>query len=460
MEGVSVGEIQQWTKAELVGILDQGWQPPGIATDTRAIAPGEFFLALRGPRFDGHDFVETALAGGASGAIVERGWIEEHREVAGPLLVVPSSLEALAAVARHYRSRFDLPVIGVVGSSGKTTTKEMMAAVLEQKYQVLKSAGTENNEIGIPKTLLQLTPKHEVAVLELAARKFGDIRYLCSVAQPTIGALLNIGTAHIEFFGSVEGVAKAKGELLDYLDESCLALVNADDCVAAKEIKRTKGRLLGFSLERESQYRGEGLVLDQEGRGHFSLQNISFDLQVPGRHNVYNALAAAAVGHILGVPWEDVQCALAAFQGVPMRGEILRQNGICVINDSYNANPGSVRAALDLLCEMTPEGGRKIAVLGDMLELGPWSADLHAGIGRQLKDLDIDLLLATGPQSAGTVAAARAAGMREEQAKHFADKRTLGEYLSAALREADTVLVKASRGMELEEIVTHFLSGA
>ena len=284
MEEVCVGEIQQWTDAELVGILSGAWQLPGISTDTRTIVKGELFLALRGPNFDGHKFIEEAFKCGACGAMVEHSWVEQGGgSTAGPLLVVPSTLEALGTIARHYRRRFDLPVVGLVGSSGKTTTKEMIAAVLARKYQVLKTTGTENNEVGVPKALLQLTQKHEAVVLELAARKFGDIKYLCSCAQPTIGVLLNIGTAHIEFFGSVEGVAKAKGELLEYLDESCMALVNADDCVVVKEVKRTKGRLLAFSLERESQFRGEGLILDQEGCGHFSLQTNCFDLQVPGR---------------------------------------------------------------------------------------------------------------------------------------------------------------------------------
>ncbi len=456
MEEVCLGEIQQWTGAQLVGILSGARPLPGISTDTRTIVKGELFLALRGPNFAGHEFIEEAFERGACGAMVERSWVERGGgSTAGPLLVVPSTLEALGTIARHYRRRFDLPVIGVVGSAGKTTTKEMIATVLARKYQVLKTIGTENNEVGVPKTLLQLTQKHEAVVLELAARKFGDIKYLCSCAQPTIGVLLNIGTAHIEFFGSVEGVAKAKGELLEYLDESCMALVNADDCVVVKEVKRTKGRLLAFSLERESQFRGEGLVLDQEGRGHFSLQTISLDLKIPGRHNVYNALAAAAVGRILDLPWEDIRDALASFQAPPMRGEILRKNGIGIINDTYNANPGSLQAALELLKDLDAAGGRKIVVLGDMLELGQQSAALHADIGRRLTALNIDLFFATGPLSAETIKAARRAGMREEQTRHFEDKSDLGDYLSTILQEKDIVLVKGSRGMKLEEVIDH-----
>ncbi|MBN97679.1 MAG: UDP-N-acetylmuramoylalanyl-D-glutamyl-2, 6-diaminopimelate--D-alanyl-D-alanine ligase [Gemmatimonadetes bacterium] len=457
MNEVCLSEIQQWTDAELVGILNAGWEPAGISTDTRTIEKGDLFLALEGPNFDGHDFIELAFERGACGALVKRNWVARGGQASGPLLMVQSPLLALGRIARNYRRRFELPVIGVVGSAGKTTVKEMVAAVLGRKYCVLKTAGNENNEVGVPQTLLQLTQKHEAVVLELAARKVGDIEYLCSIAQPRIGLLLNIGTAHIEFFGSVEGVAKAKGELLEYLDESCLALVNADDCVVVKEVKRTKGRLLAFSLERESQFRGEGLVLDQEGCGHFTLQNFPFALQVPGRHNVYNALAAATLGRALEVPWEDIQAALGAFQAVAMRGEHLHNKGIRIINDVYNANPESVRAALNLLADMDPGGGRKVAVLADMLELGARGPALHAKIGRCSNELGIDYLITTGPLSKETVKAARNAGMDENRARHFLDKAALSDHLNSFLQEEDIVLIKGSRGMKLEEVVERLI---
>ena len=353
-------------------------------------------------------------------------------------------------MARAYRRRWEVPVVAVVGSAGKTTTKEMIAAVLGQRYRVLKTIGSENNEIGVPRTLLQLSPSHEAVVLELAARRIGDIRYLCSVAEPTIGVLLNIGTAHIEFFGSVEGVAKAKGELLDYMDESLTALVNADDRVVAQEVKRTKGRLLTFGFARESEFRGERLVLDQKGCGHFLLHNVPIDLNVPGRHNAYNALAAAAVGRILGVPWEGIQRALAEFEAVSQRGEIVRKNGIAVIDDCYNASPGSVSAALDLLVDVP--GARKIAVLGDMLELGTESGRLHVVVGEKAAEC-ADVVLAAGRESAHLVAAARAAGMAQDAARHFEQPEQLGEFAAAQLRHGDVVLVKASRAMSFDRVV-------
>jgi UDP-N-acetylmuramoyl-tripeptide--D-alanyl-D-alanine ligase len=410
------------------------------------------FVALTGPAYDGHAFVHQARQRGAAAALVARSWASVQGDPGlGPLLVVPDPLIALGTLAAGYRRQFQLPVVGVVGSAGKTTTKEMVAAVLARRYRVLRNVGNENNEIGVPRTLLQLSVTHQAAVVEMAARQTGDIAYLCTCAQPTLGVLLNIGTAHLEFFGSVEGVAKAKGELLDFLGESSTALVNADDCVLAKETKRTKGRLLGFSLERESRFRGEGLVLDQEGRGHFSLQNYDFHLRVPGRHNVYNALAAIAVGRLLAVPWGDIQEALAEFEPVAWRSQVRDWQGARLLDDTYNANPDSVAAALALLAGMAAQ--RRLAVLGDMLELGPEAVQLHDRIGQLAAAAGVDRLLTTGPLSAHTVAAARQAGLAAAVATHYPDREQLTAALREIVRPGDLVLVKASRGMGLDRVV-------
>ena len=455
MRGVSLGLIRQWTGGEWREVPDEGFEPTGVSSDTRTLDEGDLFVALKGPNFDGHRFVGEAFEKGAGAAVVERSCVGGlGRETTGPVLLVEGSgAEALGHIAREYRKSFDIPVVAVVGSSGKTTAKEMIAAVLERRFSVLKTRDNENNEIGVPATLLGLGEEHGAAVIEMGARKTGDIRYLCSVARPTIGVLLNIGTAHIEVFGSVERVAKAKGELLEYIeDESFVALVNADDRVVAKEVMRTKGRLLGFGLERESYYSGEGLVLDREGRGHFSLQLTSFELKISGCHNVYNALAAAAVGDQCGVPMGEISLALADFQPPAMRSQLLRKNGIVIINDCYNANPASVQAALQLLADVEPNAPRKIAVLADMLELGEASAQLHNSIGKQVVAMKVDLLLATGPLSRATVEAARSGGMAGS-AIHFESKKELTAYLKGFLAPGDVVLVKGSRGMKMEDIV-------
>ena len=454
MLALSLEGLRQWTRATRLGGPAK-MSVTGVSTDTRDLSPGDVFVALRGPSFDGHEFVGQAFVAGAAAAVVEHEWAAGRgRGVPGPLLAVASPLAALGSLGAAHRRRFSGPMVAVVGSAGKTTTKEMIAAVLGRRLRVLKTPETENNEIGVPKTLLRLTAEHEAAVLELAARKEGDIRYLCSLVRPTVGVFLNVGEAHLEFFETVERVAKAKGELLDSIgDESSLALINADDCVIAGEAKRTKGRLLGFGLTRGSHYSGEGLVLDQEGCGHFSLQHIPFHLQIPGRHNAHNALAAAAVGHQCGIPWPEIQAALAAFRPVSMRSETLRKGGVCVINDCYNANPESVRAALDTLASRRTEGGRRVAVLGDMLELGSAGPELHAGIGRHAAQLGIDVLAATGELSAHTVVAARETGMAQGAARHFVDAGALARFVKANSRTGDVILLKASRGMALDRIL-------
>lgn len=460
-QGVSLEDVRRAARASSQGpeaaSALQSAHAAGVSTDTRSLVPGQVFIALVGEHFDGHEHIDAAFAAGASAAIVERGSPVlaarvSGRTYTGPLLVVDSPLRALGRLARWHRRRFDIPVVAVTGSAGKTTAKEMIAAVLGTRYTVLTTPDNENNEIGVPRALLGLTPAHGAAVIEMGARHTGDIAYLCRIAQPTIGVLLNIGTAHLEVFGSVERVAKAKGELLDFIvDESYVALVNADDCVIAGEAMRTKGRLLGFGWSRESHFSGEGLVLDQEGCGHFSLQNTSFHLRIPGRHNAHNALAAAAAGVQCGISLSQAAAALADFEPVSMRSEILRKGGIRVINDCYNANPGSVRAALDLMAEM-PADGRRIAVLGDMLELGEDAAALHEEIGRYAA-AHVDVLLGTGPLSTHMVQGALAAGLPTGQAEHFIDRDSLMRRLKCTAGPGDVVLVKGSRGMQLEAVV-------
>ena len=475
MPELTLGKIERWADGEWEGGVkpDFAVVVDELSTDTRSIRSGSVFVALgagaggEAPRedttFDGHDFVDEAFERGASAAIVERRWGNEVWQKSRwqgrrSVLLVGDTLRAFGDVAGGYRQQFDIPVVGVVGSAGKTTTKEMIAAVLGRCYSVLKTEGTDNNEIGVPKVLLRLTAQHEVAVVEMAARRMGDISYLCEIARPTIGLLLNIGTAHLEFFESVERVAKAKGELLDYVGgESSVALVNADDCVVAKEAMRTKGRLLGFGLGRGSHISGEGLVLDQEGCGHFSLQHHPVELKIPGQHNVYNALAAAAVGISCGVPMAQICAALSAFKAVERRCEILRKNGICVINDCYNANPASVQAALDVLTSIEVEG-RRIAVLGDMLELGRQGPQLHVQIGQQIASKGIDRLAVLGPMGQHTVAGAIAAGFDAGRASHFEDKESLGDFMESFVECGDLVLIKGSRGIALEEIVDRVLS--
>ena len=443
-------QIREWTGANVIGIFDPDSVITGVSSDTRQIKNGDIFVALRGINHDGHKFLAEAFRLGAVAAIVENDCVVSSE--LGPIFFVESPLRALGEIARQHRSKFQIPVVCITGSSGKTTTKEMVASVLENRFNVLKSIGSENNEIGVPNTLLKLNAAHDVVVLELAARRQGDIEYLCSIAQPTFGVLLNIGSAHLEYFESLEGVAKAKGELLEYLDESLIALINADDRVVCQEVQRTKGRLLTFGFQSESIFRGEGLILDQESCGHFLFRGFEIDLSIPGGHNAYNALAALSVGVQLGVNIQDAARVLANFQAIEQRSQIIDSAGITIINDCYNANPESMRAALDIL--LNKLGQRKIALLGDMLELGPDSKRYHEELGRYVAPM-VDELLTIGTM--GKYIATSAMGVGLSKTFHFDNFDSVVKYLKNTLVKGDTILVKASQGMGLRRVVDSIL---
>ena len=285
---MTLAEAVEASKGTFVGSIDPATVcPTGGRRDSRQLEPGELFFAFEGENVDGHDYVDAVLSQGASAAVVSEAWRDGRgRDHPGPLIVTRSVDLALGHIARSYRKRFTCPVVAITGSNGKTTTKDMTSAVLSCRYRVLATEGNLNNRLGVPLTILRLSQDHEVAVIEMGISETGGLRYLCEIADPTIGVITNVGPTHLEFLGSVEGVAKAKGELLEHLDESSMAILNLDDLVLSKERARLKGRLLGFGVEKNSQFRGEGLILDQEGCGHFSLQGRKFQLNVPGRHNV------------------------------------------------------------------------------------------------------------------------------------------------------------------------------
>jgi UDP-N-acetylmuramoyl-tripeptide--D-alanyl-D-alanine ligase len=447
MRGVTLQQAAEAMKGELVGAANPGTEPTGGVIDNRVIEPGDLFFALKGEHTDGHRFVDAAIAEGASSAVVQRSWMAENRAY-GPVIAVDAPDLALGDLARHYRKRFDIPVVGITGSNGKTTTKDMTAAVLARKYKVLATRGNLNTRLGVPMTILGLDD-HEVAVIEMGISEHQGLTYLCEVADPTIGVITNIGPTHLEFLGSVEGVASAKGELLEYLDESSMAILNFDDLLLPKE--RAKGRLLGFGIEMSSQFRGEGLVLDQKGCGHFSLQNHNFDLQIPGRHNVYNALAAAAVGVALDISLSDVAQALSDFRPTRLRSNVAERDGIRVYNDAYNANPASMKAALRSLNEIEVTG-RRFAVLGDMLEIGPGAKKAHFELGRHAQLFGINELVAVGEFAEDIVAGALAEGIGHAHARAYADRGSVAAFLKACLKEGDLALIKGSNGLALWKI--------
>jgi UDP-N-acetylmuramoyl-tripeptide--D-alanyl-D-alanine ligase len=427
-----------------------------VSTDTRTLKAGNLFVALRGERYDGHGFLAAAADAGAAAAMVDTSF---PAQAPGrlPLIVVDDTRLGLGRLAAHWRSRFTLPLVALTGSSGKTTVKEMLAAILRHasraadgatQDQVLATRGNLNNDIGLPLMLLELAPAHRYAVIEMGMNHAGEIRYLAELANPDIALVTNAGRAHIEFLGSEEAIARAKGELFESLRPGATAIFNADDRFAPLWRELTKGRLcLEFSLEHPAAvtatYKLRELESDIVLR--HSSREASVRLSAPGVHNVRNALAAAAAAAALGIPLSVIAEGLERFSGIKGRLQRKRgRNGAMLIDDTYNANPESVRAAITVLAQAP---GRKVFVFGDMGELGHDAPRLHAEIGALAKEAQLDRMLALGENSAQ---AAKAFGTN---ARHFTRIEDLLRDLENTLAPDATVLVKGSRFMKMERVV-------
>ena len=424
-----------------------------VVIDSRTAAPGDLFVALAGEHHDGHQFIAEALRRGATG-VLAREWPrdvpEEARKVV-TLVQVENPLAALQALATARRTRLGLKVIGVTGSVGKTSTKEAIAGVLGQRFRVLKSTGNLNTEVGVPLALLDLTEEHQRAVLELAMYDLGEIAALCRIAQPSIGVVTNIGPTHLERLGSMERITDAKAELVESLPPGGTAILNADDPRVAGLGRRTSARCVTYGTSPHADCRAEDIA-------SHGLQGISFRLTwgndqrrvtapLLGRHNVYTALAAASVGLVEGLSLEEVAAGLETLDGANRIQLRRTTQGATVLDDTYNASPASMKAALELLAEIP---GRRIAVLGDMLELGSYEEAGHREVGR-LAAAAVDHLYTIGPRAALIAAAAREHGLAS--ACHLPSKEEAIRALHPQLKEGVVVLVKGSRGMALEELV-------
>jgi UDP-N-acetylmuramoyl-tripeptide--D-alanyl-D-alanine ligase len=432
-----------------------------VVSDSRIVRIGDLFVAIPGDRFDGHAFVPAALANGAAGVIVQEDYQPPSlpKRVGEPALIgVKDTLVAFQQLAAHHRSRFAIPVVAITGSNGKTTTKEMVAAVLTRRWRTLKTEGNLNNRIGVPQTLFLLTPRHEAAVIEMGVDQEGQTTRLCEIARPTVGIITNIGPDHLEFFGSMEGSAQAKAELLDKLPLDGAVVLNADDQYFDYLAARAQCRVVSFGLSPKADVRA---VLSRDGSNNGTMfglilpgraRPIAIRLKAHGHHNIQNALAAAAVGYVLGVPGAAIADGLGRFRPAAMRSQILQCHGVRVINDCYNANPASMQAAIRLLAQLG-SGRRTIAVLGDMLELGADAKELHRTVGAFLADQGPTQLIACGVLGRELAQGARSAGMAAERIIEVPDAAAAGSSLKAMVRQGDVVLVKASRGMRLEQVV-------
>lgn len=418
-----------------------------VCIDSRLCKPSCLYIAIKGENFDGHDFTASAFANGASAAIV-------HHDVDadGPMLRVEDTHKALMALAHWYRTTFDIPVVGLTGSVGKTTTKEMTWFVLNEKFNALKTEGNLNNNIGLPRTLLRMDEDTQAAVIEMGMSNRGEISELSLIAEPTIAIISNIGVSHMENLGSRENILKAKLEILDGLRENCPILLNGDDPYLAGAVIENHPVIYYGIDDKTCDFRAVNIEQCNESTEFdivYDGKNQHVVIPTIGRHNVYNALAAFGTGVQLGVTAEEAVKGLAKYTPSGMRQRMKTLNGIKFIEDCYNASPDSQRAALKMLSEMKAE--RKIAVLGDMLELGTISEESHRNAGLLAAKAKVDVFMTYGERSLASAEKARECGVREVYG--FTDKKALADKLFETLKPGDAVLFKASRGMALEDVI-------
>ena len=428
----------------------------GIAIDSRRLTPGEAFVAIQGTRLDGHRFIEDAAHRGASCLIVSYVPAPTNGSASLPTILVDDTTEALGRLARFHRRRLNPTVIAVTGSCGKTTTKELIARLLGGPDAVLKTTGTQNNHIGVPLTLLRLTSHHRTAVVELGSNHTGEIAYLASLAEPDVAVVTNVGPVHLEFFGSLSGVLREKLSLLEAIPSEGSAVLPGDQldvCLEAPQYLDAQARVVMFGTNErcdlqalDIQRAGEGMVMRL--RDHLG----QWAIPLVGYHNVENTLAALACAWSVGVPLSEARARLRSFEPVPLRSQIVRCHGMTILNDCYNANPLSFARALETLRDL--EARRKLAIVGDMLELGTYAPSAHQAIGRMATQLGIDAVLAVGEYAEDV-----AQGVRETRPTGATTYRTVPEmieHLPGMLQEGDGLLVKGSRKLNLEQ-VTDFL---
>ncbi|SEJ38310.1 UDP-N-acetylmuramoyl-tripeptide--D-alanyl-D-alanine ligase [Azotobacter beijerinckii] len=444
LEALHLNEIAGLLQGSLAG-TDVAFD--SVGTDSRAIRPGQLFVALVGPRFDGHAFLAEVAAKGAAAALVQR----LVPDVGLPQLQVADTRLALGLLGGFNRQAYCGPLAAVTGSSGKTTVKEMLASILRTRGPVLATRGNLNNELGVPLTLLELAPEHVGAVIELGASRIGEIAYTAGLARPQVAIITNAGTAHVGEFGGPERIVEAKGEILEGLPTDGIAVLNRDDQAFATWQQRAAGRsVLSFALgDLSADFRARDIQPDARGCPAFTLQGPAgearIQLNLLGRHNVANALAAAAAAHALGMPLVGIQSGLESLQ--PVKGRAVAQlapSGVRVIDDSYNANPASMCAAIDILAGFS---GHTVLVLGDMGELGAWAEEGHRQVGAYAAG-KVDTLYAVGPLMAHAVAAFG------DKGRHFADQASLLEALRREQHPDTTILIKGSRSAAMDKIVS------
>ncbi len=432
------------------GALSQRFS--GLSIDTRTLKTDEVFVAIVGKNFDGHDFIIEAIGHGAKGIVYADTQKVQVFQKGVSYIKTTETTTALGAIARFHRKKFDIPVIAITGSSGKTTTKEMLAWVLSSQYNVLKNKGTQNNLIGVPLTLLQIHSKHDICVVEMGTNRVGEIKQLTQVALPNVGIITNIGPAHLEFLENLRGVYKEKINLVKLLAPPGIAILNKSDIILEKLSRVKRSPIFFFGINRECDFNATEITYKAQGISFLFNGIHEVEIKHCALHNVSNALAAIGCSLMFGLDFSVIAERVKTFDSPDMRLKEIQLKNYCIFDDSYNSNPQSLKQAIDVLCRQTA-AGRRVLVMGDMLELGKKSEEFHTYFGRYVSRKPIDLLVTMGPYSKGTAESAKKSGMNATCVVHFDNCPAVLEFLKNAIKDGDVLLVKGSRSMQMEKIV-------
>jgi len=441
----------KWVAAQLGRTTDRDAQVTGWSVDSRTLRPGDLYFALRGPHHDGHAFVAEVLKKGAVGAVVEH----VDRSVDGAVLQVEDSLAALQALASSARREWNGDVVGVTGSAGKTTTKDLIAEMLSEGFNTAKTEGNLNNHVGLPLSLLRIDDQSRLAVLEMGMNHAGEIRALAEIAKPNVGVVTNVGWAHIETFDSIDGIAAAKRELIESLPPDGTAVLNLDDQRVAAFASVHPGKTITFGESQRADVRAEDVEFSEDGVT-FRVGATHFESSLTGRHSVSNLLAGIAVAGAYGIAPDRLTVRVRNIRPGKMRGERFRHRDILVFNDCYNSNPDAARAMLAVLRD-TP-AKRRFAVLGEMLELGRWAEPLHREVGNYAAECGIDVLVGLRGAACFMLDAARRSGLPADAAFFFDDPVPAGQLVRSLAQPGDAILFKGSRGIHVERALEQFLT--
>jgi len=459
MKYITLADLKKLPNSELINepsAIDLNKNVRGISIDSRSLKANQIFWALKGPKFDGHDFIIAAIRSGAAAVVINKSHANKISAMGIPALVVKDSLITLQQLAAKHRRKFNIPVLAITGTNGKTTTKEMIAWILQTKMNVHRTWGNFNNHIGVPLSLLTLNSEHDVSIIELGTNHPGEIATLCAITRPNAGMITNIGRGHLEFFSTIEGVAREKIELFNFLKSRGVIFLNRDDPLLPNFRLRRK-TLWAYSLDNDPDVRvwGKLIELNQDGAGLWELnERIRIQMRVPGLHNVKNAIAASAVALYFDFTEQEIKDALESFRAYDKRMQVVKNGDTMIINDSYNANPDSYLPALETLEHISEKSHRrKIVVFGDMLELGLNGEALHQDLMSNLLEYNVDGIFTLGKLTSHGAALLRKRGYQNVFSFNSHDK--LGKALRNFMRPGDIILIKGSRSMQMEKILAY-----